>query len=109
MTRIALEDIQQLSHLKGNSDKKTIIFKHSTACPISSMMLKRFEKGLQNTDVENVEYFYLDIFCYRHISNEIEQRFDIRHESPQLLVIDNGTVVAHASHSDISSDLVHAS
>ena len=109
MTRIALEDIEQLNQLSSTSDKKTIIFKHSTACPISSMMLKSFEKGLQNTDVGNVDYFYLDIFCYRHISNEIEQRFDVRHESPQLLVIDNGEVVAHASHSDISSDLVVSS
>ena len=95
MTRIALEDIEQLNQI-DSTGKKTVIFKHSTACPISSMMLKSFEKGLKNTDTDNVDYFYLDIFCYRHISNEIEQRFEVRHESPQLLVIDNGTVVAHA-------------
>ena len=34
----------------------------------------------------------------RGLSNAIEQRLRIRHETPQLLLIRNGRVVWHASH-----------
>jgi len=38
---------------------------------------------------------------YRSISNEIAEKFGVEHQSPQLLVVKNGTVVASASHYDL--------
>jgi len=108
MERKDLTDIEQLGDITQNSDKTTVIFKHSVACPISSMMLKRFENGLSELDTSNIDYYFLDIFCYRHISNEIEKKFNVRHESPQLLVINNGQVNTHASHSDIAAEMIVA-
>ncbi len=108
MKRKDLVDIEQLKEIAETSDKTQVIFKHSVACPISSMMLKRFEKGLSEIDTSDVEYYYLDIFSYRHISNEIEKKFNVRHESPQLLVINKGEVNTHASHSDIAAEMVTA-
>ena len=43
-----------------------------------------------------------DLLQFRHISNEIAQRFQVEHQSPQLLVLDNEKVIGHTSHSGVS-------
>ena len=49
-----------------------------------------------------VDYYLLDLLRHRDVSNAIAEKFGIRHESPQVLVIRDGEVVAHASHFDIT-------
>ncbi|UKB86162.1 bacillithiol system redox-active protein YtxJ [Chryseobacterium sp. MEBOG06] len=80
---------------------KIAIFKHSTSCFISRTVLKNFEKEVESSD-QPVEVYYLDLLAYRPISNKIAEDFDIRHESPQLIVIENGKPVNNASHQSIS-------
>ncbi|MET3036685.1 bacillithiol system redox-active protein YtxJ [Chryseobacterium sp. NRRL B-14859] len=80
---------------------KIAIFKHSTSCFISRTVLKNFEREVESSD-QNVEVYYLDLLAYRPISNKISVDLDIRHESPQLIVIENGKPVNSASHQDIS-------
>lgn len=98
ITRIPLiEEIQLERLMEASFEKKVLIFKHSSRCGISSMVLKRFEKAL--TPYKNgFEYYYLDIIAYRSLSNSIADNFKIRHESPQLLVLKNGKVIADDSH-----------
>lgn len=59
------------------------------------MVLKRFENKISNREMD---YYLLDILNYRHISNLIADKFQIQHQSPQLLVIEEGKVLAHDSH-----------
>ncbi|OCA79415.1 general stress protein [Chryseobacterium contaminans] len=80
---------------------KIAIFKHSTSCFISKTVLRNFEKEVENSNQE-VEIYYLDLLAHRPISNKIAEDFGIRHESPQLIVIENGKPVNSASHQDIS-------
>lgn len=97
-TRIPLIEEKQLEGmLEASYDEKVLIFKHSSRCGISSMVLKRFEKALK---LENnvFNYYFLDIIKYRELSNAIADSFEIRHESPQLLVVKNGKVIADDSH-----------
>ena len=49
------------------------------------------------------DLYYLDLLNNREVSNEVGYTFQVIHESPQILVIRNGVVVAHASHSGINS------
>ena len=94
--RIVLSEEHQLDELiKLSSKEPVIIFKHSTRCGISSMVLNRFDK--KNTKLEK-PYYFLDILKYRPLSNLIQNEFDVTHQSPQLLVIKNGKVIAHDSH-----------
>lgn len=90
-----LDEIEQLS--KG---KPQLIFKHSTRCGISRMVMNQFVT-VYDLDL-NVDLYYLDLLNYRDISNEIGYKFQVIHESPQLLIIKNGTAVAHASHGAIN-------
>jgi len=92
-----LSDIAQLDTIINDSDSKTqVIFKHSTRCGISSSVLRKFEQQFDNKST--VSLHFLDLLNYRSISNEIVKRFDVVHQSPQLLVLKNGVVVTHDSH-----------
>ena len=96
---IPLTSIEQFNDL--NSSENTIaIFKHSTRCIVSSMAKKQLERSF-DLDGE-VGMYYLDLIAYRNISNEIADRYNIRHESPQLIVLKNNEVQTYASHSSIS-------
>lgn len=91
-----LEEIINLSHQEA-----VVIFKHSTRCNISRMALKQFENEF---DLEGVVVpYFLDLLNHRDISNEIASRFQVEHQSPQLLLIKEGKSVYDASHSDIDA------
>lgn len=90
-TTTQLDDIQSLS-----ASTKVLIFKHSTRCGISSMVLKKFAATFEPTP--NTALYFLDLLNHRDVSNEIANRFQVHHESPQLLVVENGSCTHHASH-----------
>jgi bacillithiol system protein YtxJ len=65
------------------------------------MVIKQFEK-LFTAEHSNLKVYYLDLLNYRNISDEVGHKFQIMHQSPQLIVIRNGNSVHHASHNDIT-------
>ncbi|HEX8016751.1 MAG TPA: bacillithiol system redox-active protein YtxJ [Flavobacterium sp.] len=97
-----LTNILQLQEVEAISNEKpVVIFKHSTRCSISRMALKQFEREY---DLENVvDAYFLDLIAHRDISNEIADKFNVYHESPQLILIKNGKAVYNVSHSDIDA------
>ena len=99
---IELTDLGQLNEIMDLShEQPVVIFKHSTRCSISRMALKQFENEF---DLEGrVTPYFLDLLNYRDISNEIATRFEVYHQSPQLLLIKEGKSVYDASHSDIDA------
>lgn len=97
-----LSEEGQLEKLEKESMNKTVaIFKHSTRCGISRMVLNNFERNYDLHEEEDLELYFLDLLANRDISNEIADKFNVRHESPQILIIKNGAVVHHASHQSI--------
>jgi bacillithiol system protein YtxJ len=97
-----LSDVSQLDTIKTNSETKPqLIFKHSTRCGISRMVLNQFEKSFNFND-QAFDLYYLDLLQYRPISNEVSERFGVYHQSPQLLIVKNGVVVVHESHGSIN-------
>ncbi len=100
----ALETMEQLDEIDRLSQEKTIVlFKHSTRCSISRFALKRFETEF-NFSEEQIDWYLLDLLNHRDISNEIAHRYDIMHQSPQILVIKNGQAVYHDSHDGIDAN-----
>ncbi|MDX5347698.1 MAG: bacillithiol system redox-active protein YtxJ [Hymenobacteraceae bacterium] len=96
---------EQLQHLKDESKEAPIvIFKHSTACSISSTAKSRLERQWHDAGLDFVKPYYLDLLAYRPVSNQIANEFGIRHESPQLLLIRDGACVYDASHLNIRLD-----
>lgn len=99
---IPLNDLKQIDYIKKKSSIKTqVIFKHSTRCGISSMVQRQFIQDYNFSEKE-LDLYYLDILSYRQISDKVGHKFQLLHESPQLLVIKNGELVAHASHGQVN-------
>jgi bacillithiol system protein YtxJ len=82
--------------------KPVLLFKHSTSCSISSMSLDRLSRNWKPEDSDKIIPYYLDLLAYRNLSNLVAERFGIPHESPQVLLIQNGKVTYHESHYGIS-------
>ncbi|AZB22585.1 bacillithiol system redox-active protein YtxJ [Chryseobacterium manosquense] len=97
------EDLKRA--IATSAEKKVAIFKHSTKCFISKTVLKNFEKEVENSD-KNVDYYFLDLLAHRDLSNKIADDLGVTHQSPQLIVLENGVVVNHASHQSISLSLI---
>ncbi|TDW51959.1 bacillithiol system protein YtxJ [Flavobacterium sp. 270] len=98
-----LTDIVQLMEIDAISNEKPVaIFKHSTRCSISRMALKQFEREYDLNEV--VDAYFLDLIAHRDISNEIARKYNVYHESPQLILIKNGKAVYDVSHSDIDAE-----
>ncbi|GAA4319643.1 bacillithiol system redox-active protein YtxJ [Pontixanthobacter gangjinensis] len=102
---IDLNSMQQLDEIEKASEDHTVaILKHSTRCGISRMVLKMFESDYNLDESKPVKLYFLDLISHRDISNEIAERFKVRHESPQLIVLKNREVVHHSSHQAISAE-----
>jgi len=104
MKWIHLTNIDQLTEIDQQSfNRPQLIFKHSTRCGISSMILTRLERSKAP---EDVDCYILDLIRHRDVSNKIAQEYDVYHESPQVLLIKNGECVYDESHYAISMDAV---
>jgi len=99
---LILNDINQLEKIATSSESKpVIIYKHSTRCGVSTAAKKRLEKGWGQLK-SKFDLYYLDIFMYRDISDQIAILYNVKHESPQILIIYKGKVIYHTSHYDIT-------
>lgn len=100
MNWIHLTEITAIDQIiKDSFDKPQVIFKHSTRCSISSMALNRLER---EDAPDNTTFYYLDLIKHRDISNAIADKFNVYHESPQILIIKNGECVYDESHQGIN-------
>lgn len=86
---------------ENSKSRSVVLFKHSTRCSVSSMAKRSFEQ--EWVVKEESEAWFLDLIRYRDISNEIARRFEVHHESPQIIVLNNARPVHHASHGMISA------
>ena len=99
---IPLEDTDQLESLvKRGAPALRVVFKHSTRCGLSSMMLRRFE-ATWSGQAPDTSFYLLDLVRYRELSSALADRCQLRHQSPQVLIISQGMLVASASHGDIA-------
>lgn len=98
---VHLESLEQLGKIVEESNHTTqVIYKHSVTCGISGMVLKMFSDAYE-MNIE-CDLYFLTIQSHRDISNTVAHQFQVRHESPQLLIIKNGKVTFHTSHGAIA-------
>lgn len=99
---VALTQKSQIDEIiVASNNQPIVIFKHSTRCSISRMALKQFESHFDLQD--KITLYYLDLLNFRDISNEIVVKFNVLHQSPQLLLIVNGSCVYSSTHENIDA------
>jgi bacillithiol system protein YtxJ len=67
------------------------------------MALKQFDAEF-NYPEEKIDWYLLDLLHNRDLSNEIAHRYNVTHQSPQIVVIINGKAVFNESHDSISAE-----
>ena len=96
---ISVEEINTIKEISKN--QSILIFKHSTRCGISRMIIKQFE-SLFNEENKQLKVYYLDLLNFREVSSKLSEVFQVIHQSPQLLVVKNGISVYDESHYEIT-------
>lgn len=79
-----------------------LVFKHSTSCPISANAFKEYRAFLEHDAREDVDYVIVKVIESRDVSNKIAEDLDVKHESPQAIVVKNKQEVWNKSHRDIT-------
>ena len=93
---ISLTEIDELIRIKEKSfQKPQVLFKHSTRCGTSSLVLNRLERA---KEIPEADFYFLDLIRYRDVSDKIADLFNVYHESPQVLLIKNGKCHYEESH-----------
>jgi len=111
---VELRDLGSLDHFLELSNRTpVVIFKHSETCGISDRayreLLKLAEgKAKFSNDGEDIEIpmAIVTVQTAREVSNEIEIRTGIDHESPQVLIIANSKVAWTASHGGVRAEAI---
>jgi len=99
---VALTDIAKLNDIIEESETiPVLIYKHSTRCSVSIMAKNHLDRNWDLTD-EKMKCYYLDLLKHRDISNQIAETFNVVHQSPQVLIIKDGTCIYNASHDSIN-------
>lgn len=79
-----------------------VLFKHSTACPISARALEAFEVFVERRP--DVPCGLILVIEEREVSDAAARILGARHESPQALFVRDGRLVSSLSHFDITTD-----
>ena len=87
--------------LRRSRDRPVVLFKHSTSCGVSQQILQEFNEFASRN--ESIAYGIVNVVEDRSLSDTIAAAMQIRHESPQAIVIENERPVWHASHWSITA------
>lgn len=99
---VSVGSIDELDRLFESSNvEPVVLFKHSNSCGTSAYIHQVMSEVQLPVNIVTVQE-------RRDISNAIEQRTGIRHQSPQVFVVRNGKVVYSASHYSISPEAIAA-
>ena len=81
-----------------------LLYKHSDTCPISAMAHR--EIANLAADHPELPVYVVNVHAQRAIARDIAERFTIRHESPQVILLRDGAPVWHASHYGVTARAV---
>ena len=91
------------SALARSQEEPIILYKHSSTCPLSAAARREMEQFVQEEDVPVYEVVVQEA---RPASNRIAEELGIRHETPQVILLDRGRPLFDASHRDITTQTV---
>jgi bacillithiol system protein YtxJ len=101
----AIKELHSIEELDAflSAPGKRLLFKHSTICPISSTAYEEFQSFLNSREVPAAVILVRED---RPVSNEVAERFAIKHESPQIFLLEEQTVKWHTSHWKITKEAI---
>ncbi|NUM53022.1 MAG: bacillithiol system redox-active protein YtxJ [Candidatus Hydrogenedentes bacterium] len=103
----ALTSLPELDDcLIASAEKPVLIFKHSTACPISSQAYHEVAKYIQNASESDPKVYLVKVIEARPVSNQIADELALQHKSPQLILVKDRSVLWSSSHYGINEQAI---
>ena len=98
-----INSVEELGAVLAESGTRPVLlFKHSLTCPISSWAYREFQQHLEDPN-PGVDYRLITIQRVRQVSDEVSRQLEVKHESPQAILVWRGKAVWHASHTEITA------
>lgn len=94
---------EAVQELFKHRERPVLIYKHSFACSICTFSMLNLDRKLE-TIASKADSFFVDVRAQREISNRIAQVSGVVHQSPQAIVVYNGEVFWHGSHSEVRAE-----
>jgi bacillithiol system protein YtxJ len=93
--------------LERSENQPQVIYKHSSRCSISYLSKQDLEENM-DTLTNIVDMHLLDVIEERDLSQYIAETLDVRHESPQVILIERGRVLWSGSHWEVKGDNIRS-
>ena len=97
------DEVQEI--LNASSEYPQLVFKHSHRCSICIIAKEKLEENFSALD-EKADMNFVNVVHSRAVSDALTDQTGVRHESPQVLIINDQKVVWHDSHHSIKADAV---
>lgn len=94
-----LEDVKTL--LQNSEAKPQLIYKHSHSCGISLLAKQELERITDKIN-DIAELYMINVIQQRDLSNTIASELNVRHESPQVIILKDREVIWKGSHWEVS-------
>jgi bacillithiol system protein YtxJ len=102
---LPLDSTDALDAALARSDETpVVVFKHSTACPVSSRAHDRMAALAEANDAPPV--YRVVVQTHRPVSNAVAERLGVTHETPQAIVVRGGAAAFEASHHRVTAAAV---
>lgn len=103
---VAVTDLTTFADLeaavRASDEAPVVLFKHSRSCLISM----RAQWSMDELGHDDPDLYRVVVQTSRPVSDEIARRFGVWHESPQVLLVFRGDVLAHWSHGNVRAATV---
>ena len=77
-----------------------VLFKHSTRCGISSSALSEMEQLAGRHP--GIPVYLVDVIADRRVASQVASATGVRHQSPQVIVVESGVASWSTSHFRVS-------
>ncbi|HZN62986.1 MAG TPA: bacillithiol system redox-active protein YtxJ [Planctomycetota bacterium] len=104
---IELKSLADLERALRETKRPVVLFKHSTQCPVSAAADEEY-RAFAGTHPDSALFTHLDLLAHRDVSNAIARRLDVRHESPQAIVLRGNQIVAVLNQDEITANALTA-
>ena len=97
---VEIADVESLERfISAAGESPAIVFKHSNTCGISARVYREMSQVTRPVGIVVVQQA-------RDVSDEIERRFGIQHETPQALIVQGDSVLWSASHYAVKAQAI---
>lgn len=93
--------------LAHSATRPVLLFKHSPTCGTSAQAHEEIESLVEEGSLP-ADVYLISVRASRAVSNAVAERFNLRHESPQVLLVRGGALMWHASHFRVTAAGIRA-